>query len=269
MNRTLLVFLLFAWVAPDVQAQERPQIPEDLLDDAQFRDDTALNEYTVPSIAKVFDELEKVSPLSYDSGQLKTYQRIPLERSQLALHLGGLIANGFIAVQTGHARDIEKIAALISRYAKALGAGDGVKKHAKALLEFAEAGNLERLKLALATTQRDVERELANLRNPDLSHLISLGGWLVALDSSARAVERKFTPERALILFREDVADYYASSIGSLDPTLSQQKSLREIRLLLHGLRTSMTLQPEREPTAAQVKEVTEIAARLLKLALK
>ncbi len=247
--------------------QNRPAIPGDLLDDEQFRSESGLNEFTVPSIAKIFDELEKVSPLTYQSEHLKNHERLPLDRSRLALRLGTLIADGFIAVQTGNSQDVEAISQHLSRYAKALGAGDRIKKHAAALLEHAKAKDLNKLKLALAATQRDVERELVGLRDPDLSHLISLGGWLQALDSAAQAVNQKFTPERAATLFREDIADYYAESLGSLHPTLSQQKHMVEMRELLHGLRTSMALEEEAKPTAKEVTEVTEISAKLIKIA--
>lgn len=260
----ILAFLLPLGLA---MAQNKPPIPEDLLDDEHFRTESGLNEFTVPSIAKVFDELEKVSPLTYTSDHLKKHERLPLDRSRLALSLGTLIADGFIAVQTGNSQDVEVISTHLSRYAKALGAGDRIKKHAAALLEHAKDKNLDKLKLALAATQRDVEHELVGLRDPDLAHLISLGGWLQALDSAALAVDKKFTEERALTLFREDIADYYAESIGSLNPVLSQQKHMIEMRELLQGLRTSMTLKDDRKPTVESVKEVTEVSAKLVNIA--
>ncbi len=250
-------------------AQERPDIPEDLLDDEHFRTESALNEFTVPSIAKVFNELEKISPLSYDSAHLKNHERLPLDRSRLALRLGTLIADGFIAVQTGNSDDVPKIASHISRYAKALGAGEQIKKHAASLLDHAKAKDLAKLKTALAATQRDVERELASLRDPDLSHLISLGGWLQALDSASIAVDKKFSPERGITLFREDVADYYAESIGSLDPAISARAHIVKMRVLLQGLRNAMVLAEGNEPTAEQVKDITEVSAELVKIARK
>jgi len=250
-------------------AEVKPDIPEDLLDDEHFRTESALNEFTVPSIAKVFNELEKISPLSYNSDHLKDHDRLPLDRSRLALRLGTLIADGFIAVQTGNSEDVPKIASHISRYAKALGAGDRIKKHAASLLDHAKAKDLPKLKKALAATQRDVERELASLRDPDLSHLISLGGWLQALESASVAVDTKFTPERAFVLFREDVADYYAESIGSLNPTLSARPHIVKMRVLLQGLRNAMVLDEGAVPTAEQVKEVTEASSELVKIARK
>jgi len=264
----LLPFLVFL-CSHFAQAQGKPEIPQDLLDDEQLRSESALNEFTVPSIAKVFNELEKISPLAYDSEHLKKHERLPIDQSRLALRLGTLIADGFIAVQTGNSEDVPKITTSINDYAKALGAGDRIKKHGAALLEHAKAKDLVKLKQVLAATQRDVERELAGLRDPDLSHLISLGGWLQALDSAAMAVDRKYTPERALTLFREDVADYYAESIGSLNPAISSSPQFIKMRELLQGLRNAMVLEEDAKPTSAQVKEVTKVSAELVALALK
>ncbi|MEN8693358.1 MAG: hypothetical protein ACN4GG_05045 [Akkermansiaceae bacterium] len=244
-------------------AQEKPEIPEDLLDDDHFRSESALNEFTVPSISKVFDELEKISPLAYTNDHLKQHARLPLDRTQLATRLGTLIADGFIAVQTGHSEDVPTIASHLSRYAKALGAGDRIKRHVAALLDHAENKDLPALKTALAATQRDVERELVSLRDPDLSHLISLGGWLQALEAASSAVDKKFTEERARALFREDVADYYSESIGSLNPAISGLPHVKKMREFLQGLRNAMTLGEEEKPTPESIKEIKEIATKL------
>lgn len=263
-----MIFLtLLGFCVLVASAQDKPEIPNDLLDTEHFRNDSALNEFTVPLISKVFNELEKVSPLSYDPDHYKNYGRTPIDRSRIALRLGTLIADGFIAVQTGNSEDVPKIAAHISRYSKALGAGDKIKVHAAELLEHAKAKDLPKLKQALASTQRDVERELAGLRDPDLSHLISLGGWLEALDSAATAVNKKYTPERALTLFREDVADYYAESIGSLHPDISRRPHLIKMRELLQGLRNAMVLAENSKPSAVQVKEVMIVSSQLVEIA--
>jgi len=90
---------------------------------------------------------------------------------------------------------------------------------------------------------------------------------LQALDSAASAVDKKYTPERALTLFREDVADYYAESIGSLHPDISRRPQIVKMRLLLQGLRNAMVLEENAKPTAEQVKEVTTVSAELVKIA--
>jgi len=260
--KTSIALALLSLLSP-LAAQDRPEIPEDLLDDEHFRTESGLNDFTVPSIVKVFDELEKISPLFYSSEHLKQHDRLPLDRTKLAMRLGTLIADGFIAVQTGNSDDVPTIASHLSRYAKALGAGDRIKRHAAALLDHAKAKDLDKLKTALAATQRDVERELVSLRDPDLSHLISLGGWLEALEAASIAVDKKFTPERAQRLFREDVADYYSESIGSLDPEISDLPHIKQMREYLSGLRNAMTLAEGAEPTEEGVTDIKEVATIL------
>ena len=257
------VFLYLSVFSSLLSAQEQPEIPEDLLDDEYFRRESALNEFTVPSIAKVFNELEEISPLSYSNNHLKNHERLPLDRTKLAMRLGSLIANGFIAVQTGHSEDVPTLATHLSRYAKAMGAGDQIKRHVASLLDHAKSKDLNALKKALAATQRDVERELVSLRDPDLSHLISIGGWLQALEAAATAVDKKFTPERAQLLFREDVADYYSESIGSLNPAISELSHVKQMREFLQGLRSAMTLAEDAEPTPEGVEEIKEVATKL------
>lgn len=261
--------LLLSLLSYPMGAQEKPEIPEDLLDDEHFRSESALNEFTVPSIAKVFDELEKISPLAYRNDHLQQHERLPLDRTRLATRLGTLIADGFIAVQTGNSDDVPTIASHLSRYAKALGAGERIKRHSASLLDHAKAKDLDALKKALAATQRDVERELVSLRDPDLSHLISLGGWLQALEAASSAVDKKFTEERAKMLFREDIADYYSDSIGSLNPAISELPHIEQMREFLQGLRNAMTLGENEKSTPEGVKEIKEIATKLAEFVRK
>ncbi len=251
------------------QAQEKPTVPSDLLTEDQVREEIGVNEFTVPSIAKIFDELEKISPLDYSSAHLKEHERLPLDRTRLAMRLGTLIADGFMAVQTGHSEDVPTIASHLSRYAKALGAGDRIKRHAAALLEHAENKDLQKLKAALGATQRDVEKELISLRDPDLSTLISLGGWLQALEAASSAVTKKFTIERAGRLLREDIADYYTEMIGALDPSISGLPHIRKMRNQLSGLRSAMTLLPEQLPKLEDVQEISDVATQLATSARK
>ncbi len=241
-------------------------IPEDLLSDPHVREELAINEFTAPSIAKVFETLEDLAPLPVADLLQEAPERMPLDRADLAVELGFLIADGFLIVQIGEMGRVETLAATLTRYAKALGAGERVTSHAASLLESAREGEVEQLKKELAATQRDVEYELVVLRDPDLAHLISLGGWIHALEASSTAVDKQFSPERARHLMREDIADYYASIVGSLEPRIAERPNYTQIRDLLSGMRSEMTLGEGAEPTHEQVRAIREKATRLAEL---
>jgi hypothetical protein len=249
--------------------QEPRAIPADLLDDPHVREELAVNEFTAPSIAKLFDTLQFLMPLPLLENELKLAERMPLDRADLAIELGFLIADGFLVVQAEQLDKVEDLAAKLTRYGKALGAGDRVNRHAASLLEAAKNKNVDQLKKELSSTQRDVETELVTLRDADLAHLISLGGWIRALAVSTVAVDKQFSAERARKVMREDIADYYTESVAGLEPRISERPNYLKMRDLLAGLRTEMVLEEGQEPNPEMMKEIRDQAAKLVELALQ
>lgn len=249
-------------------APASPNVPDDLIDDQHVREELGINMFTAPSIKRIFDDLDKLAPLPADELKHEMPTRMPLNRSDLALEIGFLIADGFMAVQAGQLNKIEPLAKELSRYGRALGAGERVNRHAASLLKSAKNNDVEAVKKELSATQRDVETDLIHLRDVDLAHLISLGGWIRALEVGSRAVEKKYTLERAKNLYREDITDYYEGSIASLDPRISERKDIMAMRIIIIDLRTIMTLKDGEEPTEEGVKKITAAAKKLATLAL-
>jgi hypothetical protein len=244
-------------------------VPADLLDDPHVLEELAVNEFTAPSIAKLFDTLQFLMPLPVVETERKYPPSTPRESADLAMEMGFLIADGFLVVQAGQMEKVESLAADLTRYGKALGVGDRVNSHAASLLESSKKQEVEQLKKELASTQRDVVRELITLRDADLAHLISLGGWIRALEVSTVAVDKQFSPERASKIMREDIADYYTESVAGLEPRISERPNYIQMRDILSGLRHAMVIEDGKEPTKEQISEIRKQAAKLAELALK
>lgn len=273
MNRTCLLAAFAAWVLPLSAAEEAAEgkvaIPKDLVDDAHVREELAVNEFTAPSISKLFDTLQFLMPLPIAEVARKMPARMSQDRADLAIELGFLIADGFLVVQAEQLDQVEELAKDLTRYGKALGAGDRVNRHAASLLDSAKNKNVAQLKKELTSTQRDVEDELVSLRDADLAHLISLGGWIRALEVSTVAVDKQFSPERARKVMREDIADYYTESVAGLEPRISERPNYLAMRDILAGLRTEMVLEDGKEPTHELMVEIRKQAAKLVELALQ
>jgi hypothetical protein len=269
-----------AQAVPEVAAQEEPVEPEEpargvngipagLLEDRHVREELAINEFTAPSISKLFDTLQFLMPLPLLETEMDLPERMPMDRADLAIELGFLIADGFLVVQAEQLDKVPDLATKLTRYGKALGAGDRVNRHSASLLDAAKNKNVEQLKKELASTQRDVETELVILKDADLAHLISLGGWIRALQVSTVAVDKQFSPERARKVMREDIADYYTESVAGLEPRISERPNYLAMRDLLAGLRAEMVLNDGQDPKPETMKEIREQAAKLVQLALQ
>lgn len=257
-----------AEVAADA-AGPNGEIPNDLLDDADVRLELAVNQFTAPSISKMFDTLQFLMPLPIAEVERKMPARMSVDRADLAIELGFLIADGFLMVQAEQLKDVDQMAKDLTRYGKALGAGDRVNRHAAGLLESAKKGDVPQLKIELASTQRDVENELVTLKDADLAHLISLGGWIRALEVSSVAVDKQFSPERARKVMRNDIAEYYAECITGLEPKISGRPNYSAMRDQLEVLSKKMDLANGQEPTPESIKEIRKISTQLVELALK
>lgn len=244
------------------------KIPADLVDDEHVREELGVNEFTAPSIAKLFDTLQFLMPLPLIGNELKLGERMPLDRADIAMELGFQIAEGFLVVQAEQLDRVEGLAAQLTKYGKALGAGDRVNRHAASLLDSAKKKDVEQLKKELAATQRDVETELVALRDADLAHLISLGGWIRALNVASGAVEKQFTVERAEKVMREDIADYYTESVAGLERRIAERPNYLKIRDLLAGMRSEMTLKDGEKPKQEKIAEIRAQAQKLAELAL-
>lgn len=251
------------------KALPKGAIPKDLVDDAHVREELAVNEFTAPSISKLFDTLQELMPLPIAEVERKMPPRMPQDRADLAVELGFLIADGFLLVQAEQVGQIEELAKDLTRYGKALGAGERVNRHAASLLDSAKNKDVAQMKKELTATQYDVEAELVTLRDADLAHLISLGGWIRALEVSTVAVDKQFGIERARKVMREDIADYYTESVAGLEPKISERPNYLEMRNVLAGLRTEMTLEEDKQPTPEMMADLRKQAAKLVKLALQ
>ena len=206
------------------------EIPEDLIDDEHVREEFGINPITTPSIKKVFEELEELGTLPYDRLKREIPERPPRDRALVALNLGALVADGFLIVQAEKVEHIEEIGKSILSHAKILGAGMKLTRHSKSILESSGLGDWDKLKSELAETQADVEAEMVLLRDVDIVHLISLGGWVRALEIvSKTALTPQYDASKAKVIQRTDIIRYFLETLQGLEPQLRKRESIQEL----------------------------------------
>jgi hypothetical protein len=253
-----------------VLAQEKAvkllPIPEDLLGDEHIREEFGVNEWTTPSIGKVFDMMGALGTLSFDALKRPVVERPPGDRVEVSLGLGALIADGFLVVQCEKVEAMEDVGRAMIKYAKALGAGTRMNRHTQSLLENSVQGDWQSLRVELAKTQADVEAEMLQLRDVEIAHLISLGGWLRGFEISTSAVKAAYTEDKSRQLGRRDIVEYYAASLENMNPELQEREPLKSIRT---GLQELLPLVDVPEGKALTVEEVEALNVLAKKLAKK
>ena len=237
-------------------------IPQELLEDEHFREELGVNDFTVPSIRKLFDDLDELEPIPYDQVVRKIPKPRTTDRLVLALNLGSVLADGFLFVQLKDSDNLSDLSRELVKYCNSMGVGDRVKPHGKSLLEKAYHQNWSGLKTELVATQQDVEYEMLKLRDEQIAHLISLGGWLRALEIGSQSVLADFSPEKAAKLVRPELLDYYQDRLTTLHPRLKGKPLVRVIVNSLHEIRQALGDTQEQALELEKVMEIHQIAAK-------
>lgn len=258
----ILLALLPAGVPfTSLHAQE---IPEELLEDEHLREEMGVNEFTTPSIRKIFDDLKRMRPLPYDELKRPLPEQTPQDRTRLALIVGLLLADGFFAVEAEQFFDLEPIGRVLLNHSKVLGSGTRISSHMKSVLEKGAKGEWEALKEELVRTQKDVEKEMVLIRDVDAANLISLAGWLRAFEIGCAASLNPYDPAKAATLARPEVIEYFALNLETLEPRIQKNKLVSRIRTRLLEIQEKTNLPDQEILSEEEVRELQVIVEELV-----
>jgi hypothetical protein len=236
--RLIFVNLVFLVSLAAAKAQEEGEFSED----SYFREEQGVNEYTTPSIEKLFQMLDSLKPIPIQE-LARAPKPIPLQnRIKYALSFGVLIGDGFLAIEAEDPKAIEPLGRELLRRAKGLGVERRVSRHTKELIESAKRSDWTALRKELILTQKDVENAMLDLRDEEMVHILSLGGWIRGLEIAAASVSEDFTPERASKLRQLDLLEYYLQRLETLPPPLKTTPLMSAIIFALQDVHRKLDI---------------------------
>jgi hypothetical protein len=243
-------------------AQNRP--PEDI---EHIREELGVNDFTAPSIEIVFRELNELKPIPFDKVWRDLPDATPQDRPRLALGMGAVIADGFLAVAAEKQSRIEPVGRVLLKYARGLGVADHVNKHSRSILEKAARQQWPDIKQELIRTQAEVEAAMLGLKDEEIAHLVALGGWLRGLEMTSGVVVENYTPERARGLVQPELLDYFINRVSTLNPNLKKsplgqtiEKDLNEVKRII----TKPADAPIEESDAKKLRDLAREMNRMI-----
>src|SRR6516165_4204686 len=214
----------------------------------------------VPLPNEIFGALNKLGSVNWReyvrAGKTSNFT----ERPRIALLLGTVIADGFIAVQAEDAPAVKEIGQRVLNLSKGIGVGNSITPHAKAITEAADKRKWEEVRQELDRTQSSVQAAMNEVHDEKLSQLVSLGGWLRGTQVLTSVVKQHFSNDGAELLHQPDLLTYFQTRLQAMSefnlPIVHQiQDALVEVKPLINlgNVRIS----------AESVKKVNEITTRL------
>src|ERR1043166_9528689 len=221
---------------------------------------TTVEDVVVPLPNESFGALNKLGAVNWKDHVQSDKGANFTERPRIALLLGTVIADGFIAVQAEDAPAVKEIGQRVLALAKGIGVGNSITPHAKAITEAADKRNWENVRLELDRTQNSVQQAMNEVHDEKLSQLVSLGGWLRGTEVLTSVVKQHFSADGAELLHQPDLLTYFQTRLKAMPefnlPIIHQiQDALGEVKPLIDV--GSAHIPPE------TVKKVNEITMRL------
>ncbi|MEO8043656.1 MAG: hypothetical protein ABI674_02010 [Spartobacteria bacterium] len=218
-----------------------------------------IDDVVVPLPNEIFGALNKLDSVNWKEFVRTNKGTNFTERPRIALLLGTVIADGFIAVQAEDAPSVKEIGQRVVSLAKGIGVGNSIVPHAKAITEAADRRNWPAVRQELDRTQNSVQQAMNEVHDEKLSQLVSLGGWLRGTQVLTSVVNRHFSADGAELLHQPDLLEYFQRKLADMPeftgPVVSQIRvSLQDVKPLIE---TDGPISP------ASVKKINEITSQV------
>src|SRR3989449_4128574 len=253
LSATLLLVLSVAFAA-DVPHLSRDQLAKAIRNDS----------ISIPTPGELFAALEKPGKPNW-TGQYRgpistTYKN----RAQIALNLGGLIADGFVAVEAQDSQQVKNIGTDIIKLAKALGVSQNVLSRGNSINEFAEGSEWDALQEELEATQNEVKSSMQSHRDQNLIILVSVGGWVRGTQVVSAAVLQNYDERSAKVLRQPALVNFIQSKLNEVSPEVRDEPLVKEVSGQLPGIEKLVTFPVGKAPTADEVRKVNEAVGRIM-----
>jgi hypothetical protein len=223
------------------------------------------DDLSIPMPGEFMAALSKIGKVDWGSKVRPPIATNYSSRMQTALNLGGLIADGYIAVEATDGQQVKNLGKDVIQLAKGLGVSKEVVDRANSIASFAEQNQWEQLKEELEATQNEVKSAMAEKADKDLVTLVTVGGWLRALEVTSGHVASHYTEAGAKLLRQPGIASFLSKNLESLPEKVREDASVKVARKRMTEIEKLIAFPTDKAPTQEDVKELNKIAAETVK----
>jgi hypothetical protein len=226
-----------------------------------------IDEVVVPVPSEIFSVLDKIGkPLWSDV--LRPMQGVAKaigERPQVALLLGSVIAEGFIAVEAENTEEVKNIGNSVLSLGQAIGVRKAVLNRSKSIIDAADRKEWSGVRKELDGALADVKEAMIELKSEELSQLVSLGGWLRGTEALTTVVQKNFTKDGAELLHQPVLLDFFDRRLANMSGRLKSNPVVTDVQRGLTQIRPLMGVGETPEISEKSVAEIHKITQDLVK----
>src|SRR5438105_405952 len=212
---------------------------------------------TIPTPGELFAALQKPGKPNWTGAYRAPIPTTYKNRAQLALNLGGLIADGFIAVEAQDSQQVKNIGSDVIKLAKALGVSQNILSRSNSINDFAETNQWDSLQEELEATQNEVKNSMQSHSDQDLVILVSIGGWIRGTQVVSGSVAANYDARSAKLLRQPALVGFIQAKLNDVSPELRNDPLVKTVNDQLTNLEKLVTF------TAGTADPVKKIAVNI------
>src|SRR5437660_10682481 len=219
---------------------------------------------TIPTSGELFAALQTPSKPNWTGAYRGPIPTSYKSRAQIALNLGGLIADGFIAVEAQDSQQVKNIGSDVIKMAKALGVSQNVLSRGNSINDFAETNQWGSLQEELEATQNEVKNSMQSHSDQDLVILVSIGGWIRGTQVVSGSVAANYDERSAKLLRQPALVGFIHAKLNDVSPDLRNDPLVRNVNDQLTNLEKLVTFPPGKSPSSDDVRKVNNVVSDLI-----
>jgi len=222
---------------------------------------TLMDDVVVPVPHEIFTVLDDLGVENWALFERDLEFKQRTDRTSTALLFGTVVAEGFLSVQAKDAEATRSLGPTVLELADLLGVKDAVSVHAKAIIDNADVGDWDAVRNELDKTQQTVRETMTKLRDEDLAHCVSMGGWLRGTEAVGEVILSGFSDEKAELLHQPDLVAHFRSVTNQMQDATRNHPLMVRIIEDLAEIETAMQANPMNKE---KVEHIQTACARLI-----
>jgi hypothetical protein len=220
--------------------------------------------FTVPTPGELLAALNKVGKPNWQAQYRAPIPTAYTSRPQIALNLGGLIADGYLAVEAEDSQQVKNIGKDIMTLAKTLGISENILKRGKSIEDFAENNEWSTLKEELEATQNEVKLAMDEQHDEELTTLVTLGGWIRGTEAVSGWIANNYTPPEAKLLRQPAIVALLRAKLAVLPAKTRNDDLIKGLDSHLATIQQMVSFPVDQTPSQEDVKKLNGATSDLI-----
>lgn len=185
------------------------------------------------------------------------------DQSRIALQLGVVIAEGFIAVEAQDAAQVKDLGRTALTLARALGVERVVLRRSRSIVDDASRNDWVATRNEWDGVRADVRDGMIELKSERLAQLVSLGGWLRGAEVMSALLLQSYSSDRAELLRQPGLLEHFEKQLAAMSKESRNDPIIARLRDGIQQVRR-LTSDKGNRIAKGTVGEINVISAKLI-----